>query len=1230
MKLKLLLIISAAIICAKTNAQTIRILPQNETTEIQQTSTSAYVSFRLPYIDIAREKSAEGTFNLISSPILTRTFGNGEPMLPRYNKILEFSKSGEYTFVITKKDSTIIDLNKTSNGYKISPAQKPTANSAKTTSKQLIINDNAYAIDELKRELQISLTPIGTMRNNYLVRLDIIPFDYNPTKNILVIYNSIDIKVYNKKSLTKSSQGEVIKSKSNTYLIISHPQFETSISKFAAWKTMQGYNVKIAYANQDFTNTNNDIKNYIQNFYENPPEGYAAPQYVLFAADETIIPSWEGRQVFQDIVMEKSQQTDLYYCEFTGDILPEIMYGRFSATDNTTMGNIVDKIIKYEKTDYTNFDFLNRMAFISGVDIDNAPYFSNTALKYIYNNYANPIGNTSLLYPYNETYGIMPCENSGAAQSIINQLNTGVGLVYYHGHGNPSSWDNPFITYDDINNLTENTFAGFWIANCCLTSKYHASNNFAEAVLRKKDGGAAGYIGAANETIWEYDFMWLIGNSAVNNISNNYADSKSGVADALYHTLTNEQDIDNQYFTAGQILNRGNLAVTESGCISYKYYWEVFNLMGDPSMVVHYKTPTPNNVEYYPQNLVIGNKMLTIETAPYALCALSQNGKLIASEYADKDGTAMLNFNAASLTEGEATLVITAQNKITYIEQIPVSNADNAIVGLSACRFSSYPKFNDATYISLDIKNLAQTIAEENNATNIDIEITTDNPSITIKKEMQPCALLAPQQTTTLENAFKLIFAKDYPQGKNAKFKVTITYNNDKEQRFIIGNIDVLTPMLECKYKSINDKGNALTINSSTTDTITLSFDQLFQYTVTTTPAANINNILEAGEQAELTYTITNTGKITIDSIAAILKCSHQGINISNKTIYIKHLGANVSADITFKISLNIKNIKAENINFALTLNYDNYSTEYTHQITANAQIEDFEHNGETPNKLSVNSRRPWVISTDNPYSGNYCFESASIPDQTNTYFKIEINNPKNDTITFYVRTSCEEYNASTDTYYDHLEFSVDGDIKQNWAGVTPWTEAKLPIPAGNHTLKWLYWKDGLGSENDDKVWVDKIVFPPCNYTDQNSIPTITAELPAWLFITDKGDGTATISGYSPNNNAATDVIITANHKNQTTQQKLYIITGKDPNNNESDFVRIYPTPATDFINIDIKGKLSYNKIRVFDTKGQKVFEQDLKSTKTQMYLTDFKSGIYILELKGDSGKMRRKIAVIK
>ncbi|MBO4372568.1 MAG: T9SS type A sorting domain-containing protein, partial [Bacteroidales bacterium] len=454
----------------------------------------------------------------------------------------------------------------------------------------------------------------------------------------------------------------------------------------------------------------------------------------------------------------------------------------------------------------------------------------------------------------------------------------------------------------------------------------------------------------------------------------------------------------------------------------------------------------------------------------------------------------------------------------------------------------------------------------------------------------------------------------------------------DKEQYFIIGNIEVLTPMLECKYKSINDKGNTLTINSTIADTTRLSPGEYVEYQITTTPAANTDQILEAGENAEITFTITNTGRITIDSIAAVLKTNHQGTTILNPTINIKNLGADHSVDITYNINLDKESTKTEKITFELSLQYYKYSSHIEHQITANAPTEDFEYDGEEPTTISVNSRRPWIVTTESPYSGNYCFESASISNQTNTYFKIDINNFTNDTITFYVKTSCEPYNASTDTYFDHLEFAIDGEVKQMWAGITPWTEVKIPISAGNHTLKWLYWKDGLGSENDDKAWVDKIIFPPCDYTNQNSIPVISAELPTWLTITDHKNGTATISGYAPNEYSFDNIAITAKHKNQTVQQNKYLVTGNNSGHEipTGDFVSIYPTPATEYINIAINGSLKYNTLRVFDTKGKKMFEQDLKSNKTQMYLTNFKSGVYILELKGESGKMRRKIVVVK
>ena len=99
---RFLIIIASIILCASAKAQKINLLTNEENTEISQSAATAYAQIRIPYIEISHFINGDDIYNVISSPILTPTLGNGEPMLPHYNKILEFEKSGDYTFVITK------------------------------------------------------------------------------------------------------------------------------------------------------------------------------------------------------------------------------------------------------------------------------------------------------------------------------------------------------------------------------------------------------------------------------------------------------------------------------------------------------------------------------------------------------------------------------------------------------------------------------------------------------------------------------------------------------------------------------------------------------------------------------------------------------------------------------------------------------------------------------------------------------------------------------------------------------------------------------------------------------------------------------------------------------------------------------------------------------------------------------------------------------------------------
>jgi hypothetical protein len=69
--------------------------------------------------------------------------------------------------------------------------------------------------------------------------------------------------------------------------------------------------------------------------------------------------------------------------------------------------------------------------------------------------------------------------------------------------------------------------------------------------------------------------------------------------------------------------------------------------------------------------------------------------------------------------------------------------------------------------------------------------------------------------------------------------------------------------------------------------------------------------------------------------------------------------------------------------------------------------------------------------------------------------------------------------------------------------------------------------------------------------------------------------------------------------------------------------VKFYPNPATSVINFDFKksSEKTYN-FQIFSLTGKKVFEASKVDQKTTVNLSDFYRGIYIFQLKDQTGKL--------
>ena len=139
----------------------------------------------------------------------------------------------------------------------------------------------------------------------------------------------------------------------------------------------------------------------------------------------------------------------------------------------------------------------------------------------------------------------------------------------------------------------------------------------------------------------------------------------------------------------------------------------------------------------------------------------------------------------------------------------------------------------------------------------------------------------------------------------------------------------------------------------------------------------------------------------------------------------------------------------------------------------------------------SVSADYSYVSSSNppsTPISGVYSARSGDISDNDSTNLEFT-GVMSNGTVSF-------AYNVSSEANYDFLTFSIDGVHLAQWSGSQS-GNFSTPVSLGQHTLKWTYVKDGSVSVGSDAAWIDDVIIPLANYTEEmqalvQSIITLT------------------------------------------------------------------------------------------------------------------------------------------
>ena len=530
--------------------------PVVSVTNTDNTGFSADVQLR--GLHMQPVKTRGGEFVQLGWPDASLTGDVGQPAIPVVRRIFVVPQGADVSFETTLSTPARLDLAEAGFTMPVIPVQAPVEKlPGALENAPFNLNPQAYT-DNAFPARRVEITKLGIVRERQLYLLEVRPIQYDAANNSLTIWNDVTVNVTFKGGtapppavtampfmdrivLNPNLLGEMRSRGSGNYVIIVASAYESDIAPFAAAKEAQGYNV-ITHVVAPGTSATT-IKSYIESLWGTAD----SPDYILLVGDTDKIPYWTGGG-------DGSPATDLPYCCMDGgsDWYPDIALGRFSVRSSSELAAIIDKTLLVEDGPLPDPSYTAKAAFMASVD---NYQISEGTHNYVISNHMDPNGIISDKL-YQVTYG-------ATTQDVKNSFNDGRIYGVYSGHGGEYSWaDGPPFSQSDVRSLTNaGTYPIVW-SFACVTGSYQLTECFVETWVRQANKGAVAMWGSSVNSYWTEDDVL-----------------ERRLFDVIYWDGIRELG---PFWDATRMVYLGEMG---SGSTTRRYF-EMYNLMGDPSLYV--------------------------------------------------------------------------------------------------------------------------------------------------------------------------------------------------------------------------------------------------------------------------------------------------------------------------------------------------------------------------------------------------------------------------------------------------------------------------------------------------------------------------------------------------------------------------------------------------------------------------------------------------------------------
>lgn len=550
MKLGLALIALAAAFCQAGGLAT-----------VSSSQDGMILDLQVPAPEFGTATLAGSTYATITLPGADSYAEAGLPGLPVYRTWIEIPIGAEVGVRITDSRTSSFDI---PGGLPVEPAAPPVPKSLDRDSFVPVFDQSVYISGTPWPSSRVRIVEAGMMRGRNLAIVEVMPVRWDPSDQSVEVLTGATITLtyeggdvagsfaqadrYAATGFEALLSGTVANygtfedrtdSPMGGYLIVAAPDYyETAMDAFVIWKTRSGYPVTLVSTAETGT-TATEIRNYILNAIQTWD---TPPQYVLLVGETNQIPGCAAT--------EYSGVTDLYYvCLDDGGWIPDAFIGRFSVQNAAQCMLMEQRLIDYEQWNYAGSgSWMQSVGWIASSDNYSV---SEGTHNYCISTYCDPLGYTSdKLYPH--TYG-------ASAAQVTAAVNQGESMLTFSGHGSQTSWGDMAYGQSDFNQLTNEYMYPGVISHACLTGDYATGTCWAETWTRTAGRGGLWFWGSVPSTYWDQDDV--------------------------------QQRGEYDYFLGQSIpwsmcwLDGGKLHLYSyySGGGMTKYYFEGYNLMGDPS-----------------------------------------------------------------------------------------------------------------------------------------------------------------------------------------------------------------------------------------------------------------------------------------------------------------------------------------------------------------------------------------------------------------------------------------------------------------------------------------------------------------------------------------------------------------------------------------------------------------------------------------------------------------------